>query len=154
MGSKKFSPLCRFIHYNSALIFFCAQLSKDSNDRWQNRAREHYSASRVSLLLYNADDDLICFLSLLQVDPHRDRLGGVLVREAGPAGDIPQSGKDGRLDIALSELSVVIFLSFIDDDCAKREREREMMYTTVRLFSVAIKRIVARTPRTIDRLTR
>ena len=72
------------------------------------------------------------------------------MREAGPAGDIPQSGKDGRLDIALSELSVVIFLSFIDDDCAKRE----MMYTTVRLFSVAIKRIVARTPRTIDRLTR
>ena len=53
------------------------------------------------------------------MDPHRDRLGGLLVREAGPARDIPQSGKDGRLDIALSELSVVIFLSFIDDDCAK-----------------------------------
>ena len=55
---------------------------------------------------------------LPQVDPHRDRLGGVLVREAGTARNLPQSGKDSRLDIHLSELSIVI-LFLIDDDCAK-----------------------------------
>ena len=47
------------------------------------------------------------------MDADRDRVGGVLVREAGPAGNIPQSGKDSRLDIALSELSLTpIVISF------------------------------------------
>ena len=76
-------------------------------------------------------DVLIYFL--LQVDPHRDRLGGVLVREARPARHIPQSVKDGRLDIALSELSIVILIlisSSVDGDSAKkRERKKLVMYT-------------------------
>ena len=51
---------------------------------------------------------LISFFPLFQVDPHRDRLGGLLVREAGPARHLPQSGKDSRLDIALGELPIVM----------------------------------------------
>ena len=50
---------------------------------------------------------MICFsYPPLQVDAHRDRVCGVLVREAGPARHLPQSGKDSRLDLALGELSV------------------------------------------------
>ena len=40
------------------------------------------------------------------MDAHRDRVRGVLLREAWPARHLPQSGKDSRLDIALGELSL------------------------------------------------
>ena len=55
----------------------------------------------------------------LQVDAHRDRVRGVLLREAWPARHLPQSGKDSRLDIALGELSIDKS-DLHHDDCAKQ----------------------------------